>query len=562
MKPIEVKRATVSHLFAKHNQRYFIPTYQRPYSWTEENCEILWDDLINFFFPNNNESAFNRDKDEYPLGIFIVFPNERGQDEVVDGQQRLITLLLLMKALYDTIANSKTSQYLGECIYHSNEMHELDMSLPKVELGHADNKNISIFKEILSIGSTLKKNKDNFSANFRLFQRKIAELPEEWRPLFATRLLNNVYVLHNITTDEDDAMTLFLNLNDKGMSLPVDQIFKAQLVKSAFSKGGKPAAENTEKLWLELETKSKEVFLFYKNLDPILTLFWLYGLQHHAPIQNLVQVKQVFGKDNYSLLTADATLIEIIDVVNFLHTLKTCDPIYPKSLLKKAVFLWQARNISWFSALIKFFLKNRDASNNVSVQALELLLDRCIAYTVGLVISGDSMNQLNKIRGLTKSVQRAVELGQLSEEHKFSRSIIIDNMKTSHELTSLSARRRLLLSWWLLLTSDNYNVFEKLQIEHIFSKKLAQCRPLINPLCIEMLGNLALLEQGINQKCTNLSFADKRHYYLGNSPTINEELQQLARDKENFGEEEIYQRNDKITAAILNLLKRHDFLTD
>lgn len=562
MKPIQIKRAIISELFAKHNQRYFIPGYQRPYSWTEENCEILWDDLVNFFFPNNDASSFNRDKEEYPLGIFIVFPNERGQDEIVDGQQRIITLLLLMKALYDAITDTKISQVLGECIYHSNEMYEIDMSLPKVELGSSDGKNINILKEILSTGSTLKKNKDNFSINFRLFQSKVAELPKEWQPLFARRLLNNVYVLHNITTDEDDAMTLFLNLNDKGMSLPVDQIFKAQLIKSAYAKGGNASAENIEKLWLDLEAKSKEVFSFYKNIDPILTLFWLYGLNHHMPIQNLVQVKQTFGKDNYSLLTADTTLPEIIDTVDFLHALKTRDSIYPKSLLKKAVFLWQSRNISWFSVLIKFFLKNRDADNNVSTQALELLLDRCIAYTVGLAISGNSMNQLNKIRGLPKSVQRAVEFGQLSEENKFSQSIIIDNMKNSHELTSLQARRRLLLSWRLLLTSNNCNFVEKLQVEHIFSKKLAQCRPLIKPSCIEMLGNLALLEQGINQKCTNLSFADKRHYYLGSSPTINEELRQLARDKDDFGEEEIYRRNDKITVAILSVLKRHDFLTD
>lgn len=558
MKPIDFKKTTVSELFSKYKQKYFLPLYQRDYAWTDEQCEALWDDLMFFFFPNNAD--FDRDS-EYPLGSVTVYSNERNQYEIVDGQQRIQTLLLLIKALFDETSDM-AAQFLGECLYYSNEMHALDVTKPKIEIESLTGEPASPLHNILLTGKTLKKDTDNYSKNFRFFQAKVTTLSGKELLLFSHRLLNNVYVILSHAFDEDDAMALFLTLNDRGMPLPVDKIFKAQLVKTAHLNGGNEAVEKIGKVWSELEEKSQEVFSFYKNVEPIKTLFWLYGLHHYIPINKLAEVKKVFGKNNYALLTKEETIPELAASVNFLLSLKSYSSEYSNSIYKKALFLWQSRNISWFSFLIDFFLKKRDTSNKVCSETLELILDRCIAYTVGLAASGGSLNALNKIRGLSNKTKSAILTGVLDEEARFSQSAIIDNLKKSHEFTSRQVRRRLLLSWWFLINSDIPVSVEKMQIEHIFSIKLASCRALVNPHCVELLGNLALLEQGINQKASNLSFADKRHYYLGNPPTVNEELKQLARNKNDFAEEEIIQRNDKITAAILTLLKRHDFLTD
>ena len=71
-------------------EKYKIPRYQRPYSWTTDEVSDLWDDL------NENESVF--------LGSFVFnYENYEKENfvEVIDGQQRLITLTILIAVLRD-----------------------------------------------------------------------------------------------------------------------------------------------------------------------------------------------------------------------------------------------------------------------------------------------------------------------------------------------------------------------------------------------------------------------------------------------------------------------------
>lgn len=80
---------------------YIIPPYQRPYSWQSEgksdrNNQInqMWDDLWTFF------SEQDRDEDkEYFFGSMVIIEKKLREREVVDGQQRLTSLLLLFTAM-------------------------------------------------------------------------------------------------------------------------------------------------------------------------------------------------------------------------------------------------------------------------------------------------------------------------------------------------------------------------------------------------------------------------------------------------------------------------------
>lgn len=65
-----------------------------------------------FAIPDNNADQFDDRKDEYFLGAIVTYKNEQEQSEIIDGQQRLTTLLLLLRAFYDRFANAdKTAQY-------------------------------------------------------------------------------------------------------------------------------------------------------------------------------------------------------------------------------------------------------------------------------------------------------------------------------------------------------------------------------------------------------------------------------------------------------------------
>ncbi len=92
---------------------YQIPIYQRPYQWTEKNCEKLLDDLF-FSYECYKES-------DYFCGslvlIAIGIDSETNATtyDIVDGQQRLSTFILLAKVLATLYpVGDKYQRYLQE----------------------------------------------------------------------------------------------------------------------------------------------------------------------------------------------------------------------------------------------------------------------------------------------------------------------------------------------------------------------------------------------------------------------------------------------------------------
>src|SRR3989338_2051006 len=93
-------------------EKYKIPRYQRPYSWTTDEVSDLWNDLI------EEESAF--------LGSFVFNYEKYNEEEfveVIDGQQRLITLTILMAVLrdiYKELGDEDKSRLTQETIAHKD----------------------------------------------------------------------------------------------------------------------------------------------------------------------------------------------------------------------------------------------------------------------------------------------------------------------------------------------------------------------------------------------------------------------------------------------------------
>ena len=79
--------------------KYIIPPYQRAYSWTESECDELFEDLKTAFQKNKTEGYF--------LGNLVLATALRDEYEVIDGQQRLTTLIMFLKALYSFDLNNR-----------------------------------------------------------------------------------------------------------------------------------------------------------------------------------------------------------------------------------------------------------------------------------------------------------------------------------------------------------------------------------------------------------------------------------------------------------------------
>ena len=68
---------------------FYIPKFQRPYSWEEDNLVEFWDDVITHPSP------------DYFIGSMVVFKKDKQRFGVVDGQQRLTTITILLCVLRD-----------------------------------------------------------------------------------------------------------------------------------------------------------------------------------------------------------------------------------------------------------------------------------------------------------------------------------------------------------------------------------------------------------------------------------------------------------------------------
>lgn len=102
---IEVQKQSVKQLLESGKSHPFvIPEYQRPYAWTDDQVITLFEDLWDFASNQVEEG----DLKTYFLGTVVSYENEKGEQEIIDGQQRITSLFLLLRAIYTKLQATDT----------------------------------------------------------------------------------------------------------------------------------------------------------------------------------------------------------------------------------------------------------------------------------------------------------------------------------------------------------------------------------------------------------------------------------------------------------------------
>ena len=99
----EPKSLTIKQLLTDAYALYQIPVYQRPYKWGDDEIDKLWADIV---------EIYKNEEPNYFLGSIITAPPEKNARylDVVDGQQRLTTLIILMATIRDLYPNINAEQ--------------------------------------------------------------------------------------------------------------------------------------------------------------------------------------------------------------------------------------------------------------------------------------------------------------------------------------------------------------------------------------------------------------------------------------------------------------------
>ncbi|GAA8233093.1 hypothetical protein HpKG83_05600 [Helicobacter pylori] len=112
---MRVKESTVNDFFALTGTIFSIPVYQRNYTWEEENCEKLLQDIVSI---SQNKKTHYIGSITYILHLIDDEKSLRKLQEfvIIDGQQRITTIMLLLKAIETKIPNEEIKKEIDNLL--------------------------------------------------------------------------------------------------------------------------------------------------------------------------------------------------------------------------------------------------------------------------------------------------------------------------------------------------------------------------------------------------------------------------------------------------------------
>ncbi|KGJ93606.1 DUF262 domain-containing protein [Colwellia psychrerythraea] len=170
-----------------------IPVYQRPYRWSEKHVSQLIQDIIH-----------HQDKSSYRLGTVVVHDKD-GKLDIVDGQQRLLTLSLTVAAM-------------------KSRLPKIDVFKLNLEHGEFKN-NENDFLQSMLITNTI--SIENLKHNSVIIDQKLANLAEDELDKLAHFLVNACTVVFITLNDLSEAFQFFDSQNARGKSLEPYDLLKA-----------------------------------------------------------------------------------------------------------------------------------------------------------------------------------------------------------------------------------------------------------------------------------------------------------------------------------------------
>ena len=210
-------KATEANLleFIKKSNQFSIPIYQRLYSWTEKECERLWDDII---------TTGSKDIPSHFIGSIMYI--EKGLYQiskpepllVIDGQQRLTTISLLLEALARQIGDNEIQGFSAKKIRNYYLINTLETEVRKYKLLLSQNDR----NTYISIIEQREYPKD-FSVRikdiFEYFTSKIDKLSENDIQNLCLGLLKLFIVDISLNRDQDNPQLIFESMNSTGKDL-------------------------------------------------------------------------------------------------------------------------------------------------------------------------------------------------------------------------------------------------------------------------------------------------------------------------------------------------------
>ncbi|MCQ2887038.1 DUF262 domain-containing protein [Helicobacter pylori] len=502
----------------KEELYYQIPIYQRPYQWTKENCEKLLDDL---FF--NYE--YDRESDYFCGSLVLVKfdPNSKTETyDIVDGQQRLSTFILLAKVLSDLYNDCLSDpKYLERLQEGWKDRHTERKRLSFNTIGSNAEDDFAYALEHFndSQASKNKNNKNNYLKNAVCLKDYLIKKEIENIDSFIKWLYSNVKFITIICPNIDKALRIFDVLNARGLPLNATDIFKGELLKELAKE------EDQKKLvsrWNALSQKCSDndlkietLFSWYLTyLNPVTSkekmekrLVTWFNKLNKTPLEYLKGVEDFHN--------AYGEVLEMQDRHAHLLSYKDDDHLYV-ILCASLLHRYSDQDIEALKELlVKFYYQDWVAGQTKSTRS-----QTCCNIIIAL-------KEKKSVRYIASIVKEYLDYHKITQD--FKKNLQDSKLYEQHKKSSKNSWLRPILILVEYFMSDNANpayikMDDDFHVEHILPQNPGSSSQWVKDFSEEerglythSLANLTLLGDTKNAQASNLDFKEKKEIYMGHA---------------------------------------------
>lgn len=518
--------------FFQGTLQYEIPFFQRAYVWTEENWTIFWEHLL-----TELEAYEKGENSEHFIGTIITKQKESrklGENvvELIDGQQRLTTISVFLKALADTVTgeipNLKNS--INNLLWYHDSYNK---KYYRMRHSRIDEPNfILVMEKSETIDDD---NKSAIVAAYKYFYTNLKEYTDHNRELIQQILLQKIPVISMLLEPNDDEQEIFDTINSLGVKLTIGEllknfIFKEDELRSLYDEYWRNIFESDEEQVEYWATERTSGRVHRDNMEVLLYCFLIIETKREVRLEKLFKEYKSYLKEKtvaekkdflcrlkemaevYYQWPQEKQLVEIKfedSEKRFFHVLENLEitTIYPLILYLFQKIDDKTDRLKAFKALESYIALRQICKlttknyNNLFIQIIRQLDKNGVASSEAIVdiLKGFTENS-NKIPS-KEEVKQAFHEVQLSNKQAGEILYIIALKDISSEYADTKT-----------LSSKSFSV------EHIMPRMweenwnhtpLNDLEKYQRTQKLKTLGNLTLITKNLNSKLRNQAWEDK-----------------------------------------------------
>jgi len=557
-------------------KQYRVPVWQRPYAWNEKNWNDLWNDLMNVY-----KHLDSPDPLKHYLGaaVFKVLDEKAGgmtRRIVIDGQQRITTLILVLIAIRDKVIKDETNNNNEESSRLVNSIKDNYLFNP--EANNTEDKyrlilTESDFQDFISLASRNNDDVNNSNSGsgivraYRFFSNKINEetSSNDFKTLDFFNKLVDVIAGFEFTSisldDSDNPNRIFETLNYRGKKLATSDLVRNLFMISI--KNNTKAQEVYENIWRPLE-KVLEDPSDKQNLN--LGNF----LKDYIA---MVEGETIKSDDIYAKFKEILEYVDDTDVENKLREIKGYADLYGNIIFPERekdgdlqaalISLKSLLQTTYYPFLLKAYKAYED--KKLSRGDFISLIKYIESFLVRRFFLALPTNSYNKLFASLCKLDDSALLSGFIEKLDSSSQWPDDQIFESYFIEyPIYKKKKWLLKFVLRKLEDSFSHPEKvnledLEIEHIMPQTLtdewitylgSEWKEIHDKYC-DTIGNLTLISRQPNSKIQQELFEKKKVDWYQNSHI--ELTRELSKSWNEWKKEQIIERGKKLADRALKI---------